>query len=98
MSKSISGIILFVFLSGVPMAWGESTLVDTQSQATSATISSEEIQNVPAGRNVRDILKLQPGSAVTQDNQGTSQGGTSQDLFLLDGVNQDSGNSGSEIT
>jgi len=97
MSKSISGIILFVFLSGVPMAWGESTLVDTQSQATSATISSEEIQNVPTGRNVRDILKLQPGSAVTQDNQGTSQGGTSQDLFLLDGVNQASGNSGSEI-
>ena len=52
-------------------------------------MSSETIQALPVGQEYRDLLKLIPGVAVTQDStRGQSAGGSGQDnVYKFDGVN-----------
>ena len=52
-------------------------------------MSSDTIQALPVGQEYRDLLKLIPGVAVTQDStRGQSAGGSGQDnVYKFDGVN-----------
>ena len=67
----------------------EASLVDKTSASISTGLSNEEIQALPISQEYRDLQKLIPGIAVTQDiNRGPSAGGSGQDnVYLFDGVN-----------
>src|SRR5262245_978781 len=73
---------------------GEAPLVDTQSTTTGSNFSAKVIDKLPVGRNYADIVFTQPGvQADFGETQGRSlaisiYGATSsEDLFLIDGVN-----------
>ena len=67
----------------------EASLVDTASTELKSGLSSEEIQSLPVGQQYRDLIKLIPGVAVTQDEiRGPSSGASGQDNeYQFDGVN-----------
>lgn len=63
--------------------------IEKDSTAIKSGVSSDTIQALPVGQEYRDLLKLIPGVAVTQDStRGQSAGGSGQDnVYKFDGVN-----------
>ena len=64
-------------------------MIERDSTAIKSGVSSDTIQSLPVGQEYRDLLKLIPGVAVTQDStRGQSAGGSGQDnVYKFDGVN-----------
>jgi hypothetical protein len=67
----------------------QSTLVDPTSAELKTSVTSDTIEALPVGQEYRDLVKLIPGVAYTEDNvRGPSSGGSGQDnTYLFDGVN-----------
>ncbi len=67
----------------------QATLVDRSSAELKSAVSSDMINAVPSGHDYRDMMKLIPGVAYTQDTvRGPSAGGSGQDnVYKFDGVN-----------
>jgi hypothetical protein len=63
--------------------------IEKDSTAIKSGVSSDTIQALPVGQEYRDLLKLVPGVAVTQDGtRGQNAGGSGQDnVYKFDGVN-----------
>jgi hypothetical protein len=63
--------------------------IEKDSTAIKSGVSSDTIQALPVGQEYRDLMKLIPGVAVTQDStRGQSAGGSGQDnVYKFDGVN-----------
>jgi hypothetical protein len=67
----------------------ESPLIDANSTAVKSTLSSDDIHELPVGQDYRDLVKLTPAVAVSEDAvRGPSAGGSGQDnVYNFDGVN-----------
>ena len=67
----------------------QATLIDTESAALKAAVTSEVIASLPIGQEYRDLVKLVPGVQYTEDSvRGPSAGGSGQDnTYNFDGVN-----------
>jgi hypothetical protein len=67
----------------------EASLVDRESTELKSGLSNDQIHTLPITQEYRDLQKLVPGVAVTQDTvRGPSSGGSGQDnVYLFDGVN-----------
>ena len=67
----------------------EASLVDRESTELKAGLSNDQITALPITQEYRDLQKLIPGTAVSQDTvRGASAGGSGQDnVYLFDGVN-----------
>jgi hypothetical protein len=70
---------------------GTPDTINTRSTTTGANISSEQLQNIPVGRNVSQTLYLAPGvtsSGTAGVNNPSISGGSGLDnLYVIDGVN-----------
>jgi hypothetical protein len=67
----------------------DTPLTDPTSTAIRSTVSEQMIEQVPVGQEYRDLLKLAPAVAYTEDLiRGPSAGGSGQDnTYMFDGVN-----------
>ncbi|HYO79486.1 MAG TPA: carboxypeptidase regulatory-like domain-containing protein, partial [Thermoanaerobaculia bacterium] len=67
----------------------DATLVDADSTEVRSTVSEETINDLPVGQNYRDLIKLAPAVAYTEELvRGPSAGGSGQDnVYKFDGVN-----------
>ena len=67
----------------------EATLVDAESTEIRSSVSEEMINELPVGQNYRDLIKLAPAVAYTEELvRGPSAGGSGQDnVYKFDGVN-----------
>ncbi|HEX8255096.1 MAG TPA: carboxypeptidase-like regulatory domain-containing protein, partial [Thermoanaerobaculia bacterium] len=67
----------------------DATLVDSDSTEVRSTVSEDMINELPVGQNYRDLIKLAPAVAYTEELvRGPSAGGSGQDnVYKFDGVN-----------
>jgi len=67
---------------------GRLDVIDTSSTELKSAIEAQVIADLPLGNEYRDLVKLIPGVAVTQDQvRGPSAGGSGQDnIYRFDGV------------
>jgi hypothetical protein len=67
----------------------EQSLVDTDSTELKSAVSEQLIEQLPVGQNYRDLIKLAPAVAYSEELvRGPSAGGSGQDnVYNFDGVN-----------
>ena len=67
----------------------ESTMIDPTTTAIKSSVPEEVIEQIPVGQEYRDLMKLAPAIAYTEDSiRGPSAGGSGQDnVYQFDGVN-----------
>ena len=70
---------------------GTPDTINTRSTTTGAIISSEQLQNIPVGRNVSQTTYLAPGvtssNSAGVNNPSISGGSGLDNLYVIDGVN-----------
>ena len=70
---------------------GTPDTINTRSTTTGANISSEQLQNIPVGRNVSQTLYLAPGvtssGSAGVNNPSISGGSGLDNQYVIDGVN-----------
>jgi hypothetical protein len=70
---------------------GTPDTINTRSTTTGANISSEQLQNIPIGRNVSQTLYLAPGvtssGSAGVNNPSISGGSGLDNQYVIDGVN-----------
>jgi hypothetical protein len=67
----------------------QSSLVDPTSTELTSTVGQNDIEDLPVAQEYRDLIKLAPAVAYTEEAvRGPSAGGSGQDnVYLFDGVN-----------
>ena len=67
----------------------DASLVDVDSTEIKTAVSEQLIQELPVGQNYRDLIKLAPAVAYSEETvRGPSAGGSGQDnVYQFDGVN-----------
>jgi hypothetical protein len=67
----------------------QSTMLDATSAQLKTSISSDVLESMPVGQGYRDMIKLIPGVAYSQEGtRDPNSGGSGQDnVHLMDGVN-----------
>jgi outer membrane receptor protein involved in Fe transport len=85
MTMQIGGLSETVQVVGAP------AVVDTRSTTTGANITSEQLEKIPVGRNVSQVLYLSPGvsssNSAGENNPSISGGSGLDNQYIIDGVN-----------